>query len=258
MAGKPVQDKVVAVKEIYETNDYDRFLFMKGNRPVDKAHVKTIADKMNREGNLMVDFPVIVNDHFFVIDGQHRILAAKQNGMNVYYTVVEGGTIDTVISVNTDIRNWTWLNFAQSWAARGNKHYKQFMELHDEYKYNFTILMKYCLHMSNNRTASANDANYKNSPLRQFKEGDFEIKDLELTKRLLKQYSDLVYEAGFNNREFALAAYNFMRTPGYDHKKMRKQIREYGDGLLRCYTLTDFMLELEKIEKAGAVDLSAV
>lgn len=223
------------------TTDYSAFKVIRGNRYVDAQHVKRLAKKIVREGNLTQYFPIIVNENMEVIDGQHRLRALEQLGYPVYYEVRPELNIGSVISFNTGNRNWSWRDYAMSYADRGNTHYKQFLELQEEFKERFRILMTY----TGNGSSHSKDKHES----RVFYEGDMVIRDFALARRLLTQYKELADEAGDASREFAIAAYRFMRTPSYDHAKMLGKVAEYGETFGRCYTISDYLFAFEVVWK---------
>src|SRR5436305_520080 len=137
------QDEKVLTREIYKTTNYDQFRLLKGNRVRREGDIKAFAKVLQEEGNKMDLFPIECNDKLYVIDGQKRLGAAKLNGMPVYYMILPNTNIDTVIARNSNTQNWTWLDFAQSWAARDNEHYKRFIDLWDEFHYSYQVLLRY-------------------------------------------------------------------------------------------------------------------
>lgn len=241
------KDEVFTTRTLYKTTNYGQFKPLTGNRPIDEPHVKELVRKMKKNGNQMDKFPAKVNSEREVIDGQHRILAAQTINSPVIYEVIDDANLDTVIVGNTGNRNWNWVNFAESWAGRGNIHYQQFLELYKKYHYGFSVLISYCtLTVIGGGTAGGR----RGAVATAFREGEFEMHNYDLTKKLLEQYFQLSDYAGVDNREFAFAAMKFMRTPYYNHDKMLEKIQAYGDRLSQCYFVNDFMLALEEIRRA--------
>ena len=60
---------------IKSTTDYNKFRKLNGNRPVRPNHVKRIVESMQKQ--LLPTF-IEVNEHYEIIDGQHRIEALKE------------------------------------------------------------------------------------------------------------------------------------------------------------------------------------
>ncbi len=98
---------------IQKTKDYDKFIFRDDNRErIDQAHVNRLAECIKSK-NMLDLRPLIVNDKMEIIDGQHRLLAAKILGVEVYYQIEKKLTAQDIIKLNIS-KAWTlgdYLNF---------------------------------------------------------------------------------------------------------------------------------------------------
>lgn len=231
------KDTIVHSIDLYETKDYSKFSYILGNRPIDERHVRMLAKKMREEGNLMDKFPVKIDKNGGIIDGQHRIAAAKLNNYPVFYSVIDDASDNTIISINTGSRNWRWQDYARYHASKGNDNYKKFVVLIEEFGYKFHVLLAFSV-LRDGR--NSND----------FNEGKLEILDYDLTFKLLSQYRKLRETANNSSREFALACLRMLRNPKYDHEHMVNQIMAYGNRLQDCYIIGDYIVALEEIRKA--------
>ncbi len=232
-------DEVKATSNILVTKDYGKFKTLPGNRFVDKAHVKFMRSRIEKQ-NLNPQFPILVNEDLEIIDGQHRLRALEELKLPVYYEIREGLTIDSTIQLNSGTRNWTWKDYCQSFASRGNVNYKKFWELYQEFGFQFNSLYHYSI-------SSAQLTN-KRGAARIFNVGDFVMANFEQTHLLLSQYADILNVAGIpNSREFGLACYRFMRMPYYDHAKMLDKIEAKGARLNDVYFVNDYVNALEEI-----------
>lgn len=231
-------DEVKAISNIFVTSDYGKFKTLPGNRFVDKSHVKLLTNRM-KEQNLNPWFPILVNENFEVIDGQHRLRALEELKYPVYYEIRQGLNIDSTIQLNSGTRNWSWKDYCQSFADRGNVNYQKFWELYQEFKTQFNILYFYSL---------GSGGGSKRFAAAVFNVGNFVIPNYELTHKLLSQYSDILDVAGIpSTREFALACYRFMRMPYYNHMKMLEKVETKGARLNDVYFINDFVNALEEI-----------
>lgn len=70
--------------EIKKTMDYDIFKSVDFNREKNKRHVESIKQILQKE-NLLHLHPILVNEKMEVVDGQHRLEAAKQLGLEVFF-----------------------------------------------------------------------------------------------------------------------------------------------------------------------------
>lgn len=118
--------------EIHKTTDYDSFRNILSNREVDKAHVKRLANSIEKR-NLLYIRPCIVNEKKEVIDGQHRIEACRMIGQPVYYIIAEKLSKDDIAILNTAQKNWTRLDFINFYAIEGRPEYKQLAKLINKY-----------------------------------------------------------------------------------------------------------------------------
>lgn len=69
---------------IVKTKDYSVFKSVTFNRDVDLRHVERLKKLMTKE-NLLNLHPIIVNNQMEVIDGQHRLQAARELNQAVFY-----------------------------------------------------------------------------------------------------------------------------------------------------------------------------
>jgi hypothetical protein len=234
------------------TKDFGQFKLLEGNRSVDKSHVRFLVKKMEKEGILLDLFPIEVSKDMYVLDGQHRLLAARRLGVPVYYVITDGN-IDTVVARNTGQKNWGWKDFIYSWAERGNQSYIRLQKLIEEYpRINFSTLMLFT-GITNTRTSRSHRdrAMVQDRARRQddFTDGELIISEANYTTahKLLAQYFDFIAITHFSSRELTQAIYQFIRKPGYRHELMLSKMLDYGAILNGCYTQSDFLVALEEI-----------
>ena len=60
------------IGEIYETKNYDKFSYLKSNRPINQMRVNNIKNSIDQIGQVE---PIMVDEAFKIIDGQHRFEA---------------------------------------------------------------------------------------------------------------------------------------------------------------------------------------
>lgn len=75
---------VLESPKILVTTNYDIFKSLNFNRDKSKEHINNIV-KMLKKENLLHLHPIIVNEQMELIDGQHRLEAAKELNLPVYY-----------------------------------------------------------------------------------------------------------------------------------------------------------------------------
>lgn len=69
---------------ILSTKDYSIFKSVNFNREKNRRHIETLKKIILKE-NLLHLHPILLNEKMEVVDGQHRLEAAKELGLPVYY-----------------------------------------------------------------------------------------------------------------------------------------------------------------------------
>lgn len=70
--------------KILQTNDLSIFKSVDFNRDKNKKHIQAVIKIIKKE-NLLHLHPILVNNKMEVIDGQHRLEAAKELGLEIFY-----------------------------------------------------------------------------------------------------------------------------------------------------------------------------
>lgn len=96
-----------------KTIDYSIFGEIPSNREIDQRHVNKLK-KAIEEKNLLHLNPIIVDERSRVIEGQHRLEAAKQLKLPIYYITDGNVNKSDIAALNTNKKNWAiqdYINF---------------------------------------------------------------------------------------------------------------------------------------------------
>lgn len=124
-----------SIGQIYETDDYSKFKRLEGNRSI--RNIKKILDSIDSVGYVLS--PILVNEKFEVVDGQHRLEALKKKGLPVHYMIQKGIGLDECQSLNTGQSNWTTMNYVSSYAEAGDENYLRISSLVTEFGKQFKL-----------------------------------------------------------------------------------------------------------------------
>lgn len=100
---------------IQQTVDYEVFQKHRSNRPICEKSVQRLMDSIKRS-NRLSSKPICVDHNYCIVDGQHRLEAARRLGIPIYF-VQEDFKSEDMIEMNANQKNWTisdYLNFYNS------------------------------------------------------------------------------------------------------------------------------------------------
>lgn len=118
---------------IKKTQNYELFKKHPNNRPIDQANVKRLIASIQSR-NLLEYRPMLVDAQHQVIDGQHRLEAAKKLDLPIYYEVQEDMKIQDIILLNANQKNWTSEDYLNYYAGSSYEEYvklEHFIKKHD-------------------------------------------------------------------------------------------------------------------------------
>lgn len=239
--------------KVYETSDYKIFKSLPGNRIKGTGHVNQLRLHMENTGNLTNHFPIVVNEKMQVIDGQHRLEALKQLKWSVCYRIQEGLTIDTVRQINAAQKNWSYMDYATSYADLGNSEYKWFIKLSEQFGFGYSIIAAYSGITGVMRGTSGSITRHYHL----FKQGEFKptyAKDV--IEVYLEQYKEVSEATKHHNRAFALAMLKIMRVPEYDQDRMLNKIKVMNKELTAFANITDYLRQIEDIYNYKAMPVA--
>ena len=105
-----------------KTKDYDQFKFRDDNRErINQEHVKKLIESI-KSRNLLNLRPILVNEKMEILDGQHRLLAAKELNTEIYYQIEKNLQVEDIITLNT-LKTWTLADYMNFHCKNGNEEY---------------------------------------------------------------------------------------------------------------------------------------
>lgn len=114
------------------TKEYSKFKRFDSNREVNKTHLRRLVGSIHQK-NLLHLFPIVVNADMEIVDGQHRLAAAMELGVPVYYITNSSVTKADIAMVNTNRKSWGYIDFVNYYRKEGVKAYKTLWDLKTKY-----------------------------------------------------------------------------------------------------------------------------
>jgi hypothetical protein len=239
------------VNKVYKTNDLSMFKSIDGNRVPNLQHIKRLADSIRVYG--MKCNPILVNEKMEVIDGQHRLMAAKETKSFIYYIAITGYSLDEVHTLNLNQKNWTKRDFMEGYANMGIESYiklRNFANKNDDY--NFSDCIALCSNMLSGRSTNSSAEKFKpqrKSPLLQvFEEGTWIGKDFDLAQdwankiRMIKPYY-----LGYNKTYFLTTMIGLLQKETFDFNDFMHKIRIQPTAMVDCVNRDQYRTLIEDI-----------
>jgi hypothetical protein len=211
--------------KVYSTSNCTHFKRLKENRMINEAHVLALIDSFLNDGYL---FTILyLNEKLEIIDGQHRLEAAKRKSLPVYFMIMPGWSIKEVTILNMNSRNWTIVDFMETHAKAGNPNYVRFKEFFDAYEFDVTVCQLIITGRRSGGYASSDE----------FRMGYMQVDEQQLTDAYLKAKKIMClipfHPHGWKSRNFVEAMLLFFSMKGYDHEHMIAKLTTYPDLMLR-------------------------
>lgn len=226
----PEADIVVA----QATKNYSQFQFSPRNRPIDQKHLnKLIAAIKNK--NLLRDHPIQVDSNGIVIDGQHRLEAARQLNLSIYYQVTRDMTIDDTAAVNGPVKKWTTDDYFAVYCQEEREEYLKLKEFKQRYPW---LSLRLAIDLTQYGDRVALD----------FTKGLYKCNDLAFATEVASALLDFSrYVTYYKEPPFVAAVKYLFEHAGYEHRRMMAKL-EYASTMLRkCTNSLDYLKVFEDI-----------
>jgi hypothetical protein len=187
---------------VRHTNNLDVFKFHNVNRDIKKtqsqSRIKRISESMVQDGLMKV--PIIVTTKFYVVDGQHRLEAAKIAGKGIWFIVDETipnsskGIFDAARKFNRDMKEWSKEDYIHGFTEQGNQSYQILQDFGKKYPM-FSLTERIMLLMGSGT---------RNVEKKEFSAGKFLVKDEKIGEELAEKILKLKphFERGYNKSVF--------------------------------------------------------
>lgn len=222
---------------IQSTTDYDQFNVIQGNRVVNRGHVEKLKKSIVKN-NLLEDVPILVNKQLEVIDGQHRLTAARELGLPIFYRIGLAKSIQDVQILNTASRNWTSPDYLESYVLAGVPSYVELKTYMNKHQLPLSLSISYL-----------NGVDRNNKTIRSgFKEGMFIVVDRPFADEMAARVTSIrkyCEETTWKDRDFlnSLA----IMWEHMDHAEILDMLGLWGKKITRRGNKVDYLREFEDI-----------
>lgn len=119
------------MEQVQSTREYSKFKYLTGNRPLDRHHLKKLKKSIETNNHLNLH-PIIVNQNFEVIDGQHRLEIARTLNLDIFYIKSDKINDEHLIECNVNQKSFEVENYIDFFAIKEKK--PEYIQLKDMLK----------------------------------------------------------------------------------------------------------------------------
>lgn len=233
--------------KVYVTTDLDMFHRIDGNRVPNLIHVNRLIDSLRKYG--MKCNPILVNEKMQVIDGQHRLLAAKEVKSKVYFIIIPGSNLSDVHTLNLNQKNWNRKDFMEGYANMGLEPYiklQNFVKNNDDYTFNDCVAL--CSNMTTTCSTNARNSRIKHNYKHTIEEGTWIGKDFNLAQEWANKIRMIKpYYIGYNRSCFVGTMITLFSNTNFDFNEFMHKVRIQPTALIDCANRDQYKTLIEDI-----------
>lgn len=229
--------------KIYQTSNYDKFTNFLGNRSVtsvkSRHHIEKLMESMRKS---YLPQPIIVDENFSVLDGQHRLEAAKKLKLPIYFIKMHSPiSIMDIQRVNNVTNKWDTPDYLSSNLALEKDKYP--VDFH-QHPYHLYAWFKKRYKFAHRNILEMFYDNYNEKLMNElFRSGDLTIKNLQKAKSLAEyilSFKHLMIQVPYNNRSFVTAFLKVMKHYKFNRKTWIQKVELNSRRLVKCTTVLDY------------------
>jgi hypothetical protein len=203
------------VGQIYVTNNYDLFTTIKGNRLINQRNYSKLLKSMKEE---QLCVPILVNEDYGVIDGQHRLQVCKELGLPVYFIVKENYGLEQVKRCNLVGSVWLKTDFLNMFVEQEIHSYLTFKSLIEHHNVALTCLLKIVALVQQKNLSVVSY---------QFENGEFTLTDEDIigVEKFFICLEDFNFFTDYKSKSFLSAFIKLYTQTSYKHDTMRSKLK---------------------------------
>jgi len=228
--------KDTTVNTVLKTNDYNKFKTKQGNRELNQLHLKRLMSSV-KEIDLLHANPILVNENFEIIDGQHRFNVCKELKKPIYFLMVKGLGLTEIQVLNANSKNWKLDDYIDGYCSMGIAEYCYFKDLMSKNKLGITSLL--AIFAAGGHSGNAFD---------DVKNGNLKLPYKNRGLIILQWIKDwLHFYPGADRRTFVLALVQLYNVKGYSHEKMMQKLQYQSTKIVDCTLTKTYIALLEEV-----------
>jgi hypothetical protein len=222
--------------QILKTKDYTIFKEVASNREVDQKHVNKLIKAIENKNLLSVN-PILVNKDMYIIDGQHRLSAAKYLNTEIYYIIGEVSRKD-ISKLNSFQKNWSAMDYINFYTIEKSPQFLQLSHLINKYS-NMSVSALLTLSNSEGRR-----------DLVQLKEGYLDVLNIDHAVQVCDLCALLNKEFDYTfvwDSRFPLAIGKCLGAENFKAETLIEKITNNPRSFVKCHTVKQYLAMIQDV-----------
>ena len=252
--------------DVMKSSDYEKFSILEQNRVVNDKHVNELVVSIQNSGQLT---PIIINEKFEIIDGQHRFDACKILKIPVMYLISYKTSINEVILMNNTQKSWKLHDYLRCFSDKKWDNHEIYQKV-DKFMREHDLKLTTCIVLLSEGTGNGgslgNATALQGQGLISFRKGTYKIGNLARAQAIAKILSEIKAFAPdlVGSDRFCRSYCKLSLEPKWDHNSAVYQIKKYRrkydgasskeealQGLLAVYNYNQLKSKKISIRKDG-------
>ena len=226
--------------KINYSNDYGLFYFLRGNRDLNESKVNKIIKSVQDGLNFFKYCPILVNEAFYIIDGQHRFVVCKKLKLPIYYVVVPNFSLRQIAEINNNQSKWKIRDFMNCYidADVNREDYKALETFTAEYGINVSLGINLLMY---GKVGSGGQSDA-------FRDGQFKVHFLDVATRLLnlsKEYEP--FGAEWRSRAFLQAIEKLIASEKYIQPSVLNKLKKHDLKIEHQGSCKEYLTHIEEL-----------
>ena len=250
--------------EVMYSQDYDKFSILEQNRVVSDNHVSELVVSIQNSGQLT---PIIINEKFEIIDGQHRFDACRILKIPVMYLISYKTSINEVILMNNTQKSWKLHDYLRCFSDKKWNNHEIYQKV-DKFMREHDLKLTTCIVLLSEGTGvgGSTGSSLAGQGLVSFRKGTYKIGNFVKAQAIAKILSEIKAFAPdlVGSDRFCRSYCKLSSEPKWNHDSAVYQIKKYRrkydgasskeealQGLLAVYNYNQLKSKKISIRKDG-------
>ena len=250
--------------DVMKSSDYEKFSILEQNRVVNDKHVNELVVSIQNSGQLT---PIIINEKFEIIDGQHRFDACRILKIPVMYLISYKTSINEVILMNNTQKSWKLHDYLRCFSDKKWDNHEIYQKV-DKFMREHDLKLTTCVVLLSEGTGvgGSTGSSLAGQGLVSFRKGTYKIGNFARAQAIAKILSEIKAFAPdlVGSDRFCRSYCKLSSEPKWNHDSAVYQIKKYRrkydgasskeealQGLLAVYNYNQLKSKKISIRKDG-------